>query len=89
MQRYAKNSTIGTAFTTVLKNKNILTPRILGFYNPSHYTVELSEGTGFDNEPIFGVSVVDLDTQEHNHGLSKMCTTKPEALTYIKSLNKL
>ena len=38
-------------------NKNIMTPNIIRFYEKSDKVVELTEGRGLENEPIFGVTV--------------------------------
>lgn len=44
------------------QGKNMMTPDIIDYVDaPNGLLVELSQGTGFNHEPIFGVSVADAD----------------------------
>lgn len=72
------------------KGVNFMTPNIIreGKVGSLHY--ELSEGRGFDNQPIFGVTVVE-ETEGGRHAalrpdLSTVFQSKAEAEHYIASL---
>lgn len=72
------------------KGKNFMTPYIIGNYFIPHskhkaeMLVEFSEGTGFDGEPMFGVTC--LNNRESYKELSKCFFDKYEAIEYINSL---
>lgn len=83
-----KSSNARADFVAVMKGKNFMTPHILGYYYCGDYAVELSEGTGMEHEPIFGVTVVNTVTAEAEHDLSKMFYSKQEATAYLKELSK-
>jgi hypothetical protein len=76
-------------------DKNFMTPHVLSYGKlpPVDKAIErayeLSEGTGFEHEPIFGVSIVNLfedGTTARDWDISKMCRSKQEAEQYIQSL---
>lgn len=78
-------------------SKNIMTPHILGRGKISPaIAYELSEGTGIEREPIFGLTLVKVtDTKEswtnfttERMDESKMFRSKDEAKSYIKQLRK-
>ncbi|WP_199615043.1 hypothetical protein [Paenibacillus alkalitolerans] len=71
--------------------RNFMTPKVLGYYEAGLYAAELSEGTGVDGEPIFGVSVMrrDLDRRDkETASLSRFCCTREEAEEYIEQLRQ-
>lgn len=69
----------------VFRGVNFMTPEILAFYKlrTGLGYAELSEGTGFRHEPIFGVSIRPHDRNGNDRG-SKMFHSKAEALRYIE-----
>jgi hypothetical protein len=71
-------------FLSVVKGKNFMTPHVLGYYGNAKTAVELSQGTGFSHEKIFGVTVV-LDGI-HDNDKSKCFYSETEAINYIKQL---
>ena len=73
-------------FKRVVKGANMMTPGVMGFYYQNNYAVELSTGVGFDGSKIYGVTVVNTTTKEHEYELSKMFREWGEAIEYIKSL---
>lgn len=76
-------------------SKNFMTPRILSRgmlargREGQAAAYELSEGTGIDHEPIFGVTVVRMwadGTTERWYDKSHMFHSRQEAETYIAKL---
>jgi hypothetical protein len=69
----------------LFKNRNIMTPNILGYYKlrGKDVYVELSEGRGIQDQPIWGVTV----RPDEAHKLSKLCYSRREAEAYIESLS--
>ena len=75
-------------------NKNFMTPYIKGYYQKKLKDkimyFELSEGTGINNEPIFGVTVL-IEKEgklEHATKLSKLFWDEQEAKNYINKLKE-
>jgi len=68
----------------IFQGNNFMTPNILAYYRTRRGYAELSEGTGFSREPIFGVTVHDY--KGNDTGQSKMVFSKDEAIKYIESL---
>ena len=67
--------------------KNIMTTYVLGYYRKGNIVIELSQGMGIENEPIFGVTA-----KEHRNkkwidvnDKSKMFYSKQDAMNYIKT----
>lgn len=62
---------------------NLMTPNAMRFYDlPDGTMVELSQGTGFENEPIYGVSVISPDGSP-NHNRSRLFHDLEKATKYI------
>lgn len=72
-------------FTAVVKGYNFITPAVVGYYYQNDYAVELSRGY-FDGDLLYGVTVVDTISGQHERELSKVCDSLAEARRYIKSL---
>ena len=72
------------------KGKNFMTPDVLGRYfvpyskHRAEMVVEFSEGTGFNNDPMYGVTCA--NNKEIYSELSKCFFDKYEAIEYINSL---
>lgn len=63
-------------FRSVVKGSNFMTPDVLRYGFTGKYVYELSEGRGMDNQPIFGLTVVDWavrpSERKHNRELSQL-----------------
>jgi hypothetical protein len=68
----------------VFKGRNFMTPDVLMYFKLRKGYAELSEGTGLNRQPIFGVTV-EPDTPDRAR--SKVCQSKSEALAYIRSMS--
>ena len=77
--------TANQIIVSALKGKNIITPNIMkyGFTNKNGYAFELSYGTGFNDEPVYGVTLVDKNTFKSLHELNQMFFCKDKAINYI------
>lgn len=69
---------------------NFMTPKVLYYYGggSSNFIVELSEGTGLDDKPFYGCTVIeykDLKWQKR-HDLSKGVDNKNRAIQYCKDI---
>ena len=63
---------------------NFMTPEAVSFQIAGPYAVELSTGTGFRHEPIFGVTVLELDGTRTTHGAC--FDSRSDAVAYIGEL---
>jgi hypothetical protein len=72
-------------FIRTIKGKNLITPDVLGYGVRGIFAYELSEGTGFGTNPLYGVTVLEL-TGERRNDLSQMFHSIEEADEYIKKL---
>lgn len=71
------------------QGKNFMTPRVIEHIDaPNGRLIELSEGTGFDNEPIFGVSVADAEGNRLLHPTSQMFFSLGEARKHIRKVSR-
>ncbi len=69
-----------------LKGMNFMTPNVIEFLDLKNgLMIEVSEGTGFDNKPIWGVTVINADGCQ-NFDDSGMFHTKPKAYAHVKKL---
>lgn len=71
--------------------KNIMTPYPLGYWEVDDLLIELSEGTGMEGEPIFGVSVVVPDPAYQSGyapdtEMSRLFWSKADALKRIMAI---
>lgn len=80
-------STHKAKFKKVLPNKNVFTPDVLRYGQQGDYVYELSTGV-IQADEYFGVTVVDLRTNDHRSDLSKLCDSYSEANNYINDLEK-
>jgi hypothetical protein len=62
--------------------RNFMTPQVLGYYKLRRGYAELSTGTGFRHEPIYGVTV-----RPDPGGQSRMFYDRAEAEAFIASLS--
>jgi hypothetical protein len=75
-------------FRLVVKGDNFVTPKIIRFGQQGDYVYELSTGRGLFNADVFGVTVVDLRTDEHRRDLSQAFFNREEAEDFINDLEK-
>jgi len=71
------------------EHPNFMTPHILKLSQRGNFIIELSEGSGFDHKPIYGVTVIehinnDFKTDTREYG--KMFFTMQEAEDYFITL---
>lgn len=78
---------IRAIFTRVYPKPNMMTPNILDYIDAGKYIVEVSGGRGFDNDPIFGVTVLGIKGNKH-HDLNKLFHNYAKAITYVSTLDK-
>lgn len=78
----------GKEFRQVVKGENFMTPKLSGYWQSGDYQCEVSRGTGIDGQKIYGVTVVNTDTMEHDHSLSKCFPNRQQALAYVKVLGR-
>ena len=64
-------------FQAVVKGQNFMTPDVLKFGQQGDYVYELSRGSAFNDE-MYGVTVVDLRTNQHRQDLSNMLCLRHE-----------
>lgn len=65
---------------------NFMTPDRLGYFEAGGFAVELSRGTGMDNQPIFGVTVRHFDGSRPARDASKLFQDEGHARNYINLL---
>lgn len=65
---------------------NFMTPNILKRGLRGGFAYELSTGTGFQNQPIWGVTLLDRRTGEHLHEQCKCFQSREAAERYIREL---
>lgn len=70
------------------KGQNFMTPNIRAYYKlrMGEGWAELSDGTGIRQEPIFGVTVRQIDGEDGNKR-SQLFHSKSAAIEYIESLS--
>ncbi len=78
-------STIGQHFRALLKNKNLITNKVLGYINTNHGIAEISTGSKFLDIEMFGVTIV--SDYKHDTKRSKCVNSMKEVEEYIKELN--
>ncbi len=80
------NAKAKALFDEHMKGKNILTPDVLGYGVSSGFAYEFSAGTDFERKPMYGVTVLELDTGKHRHDLSKCFASKEAAAEHVEQL---
>jgi hypothetical protein len=73
-------------FRKAIKGKNLMTPDVIRYINTDKYIVELSQGTGFGGEDIFGVTVLNKRTNGAELELDQMFYSREFAEAYIADL---
>jgi hypothetical protein len=70
-------------------DKNFMTPNIVSMRTKDNRVVELSSGTGLEDEAIYGVTIRDFDERKNewiDPKLSKMFFSEEKAKEYIKKV---
>lgn len=75
----------GTDFTKYVKDKNLLTPNFIEYGRAGRFVYEITSGRGFNEEHIYGVTVVETGVG-HLHDLSKCFYSLKAARDYASSL---
>jgi hypothetical protein len=65
---------------------NFMTPDVIKYGMAGNYVYEISTGKGFMNDSIYGVTVLERDTGNKRHDLSKCFGTEEKAYNYISEL---
>lgn len=74
-------------FKQAVKGKNVMTPDVIRYGQTGKHVFELSEGTGFDGQPIYGVTVVNIEGEpKHDTNKSEMFYSREFAEAYIGDL---
>lgn len=73
-------------YANIFKGKNFMTPDIITYGKKGKFYYELSEGRGFNHEPIFGVTIRDENGERFDPDRSKLCHSLTEAKNYIECL---
>lgn len=81
-----RNDQLSTEFRTVIKGSNFMTPHIVGFWSVGNYVCELSKGNDFSGGRIYGVTVVNRETQERELELDQSFNSLAQAKAYMRSL---
>lgn len=87
-----EQSQVEEIFEKTLKGKNIMTPHIVEYGNTGRFLFEISEGTGFSREHIFGVTVLELledETVKRRNDLNKLLDTLEDAREHAEGLEEL
>ena len=78
-----KKEKLKQEFREVVKGGNFVTPIIIDFIKIKNGVCELSTGIIFGKK-VYGVTVV--INKKHEYDLSKLFTTKEEAIEYVETL---
>lgn len=82
------NLTANEAFIQVYKgSKNFMTPNIIKRFSEGLYHIEISSGTGFNNDPIYGITVLSIKDLSKQFNLSQCLHSMQEVNKYINTLN--
>ena len=65
---------------------NLMTPEVVQLGKQGKFYYELSRGTGFSGNNIFGVTVLNVEGEERRPDLNKLFSNLSMAEQYIKSL---
>ena len=79
------DSRTGINFRDVIKGKNFMTPRILGYVNLKNGIAEISTGAKFLDLDMFGVTIIKHGVKS-NHD-SKCFNSMEDVIKYIGDLN--
>ena len=66
---------------------NFMTPNVLKRGVKGNFAYEISEGTGFNHEPIFGVTLISRLTETASYDLSKKVESLQEANEYLEEVS--
>jgi len=66
---------------------NFMTPNVLKRGVKGNFAYEISEGEGFNREPIFGVTFINRATETQEYDLSKMVYSLQEANEYLEEVS--
>lgn len=81
----SKQSDLEHKFRKVLPHKNFMTPTVMSFRQKGDYIIELSKGEGINGRDLFGVTVVNMHTKEHEHEMSTCFQSYEACNEYINN----
>lgn len=79
-------------FENTLKGNNFMTPNVIRFGQSGDFLYELAEGTGFNREPRFGITVLELledGTIKHRTDLGKVFNSLLAAESHAEDLETI
>ncbi|MCK5788982.1 MAG: hypothetical protein KAH32_08280 [Chlamydiia bacterium] len=76
------------AFTEIVTSENFMTPDIMDYFLKENYAIELASGYAMEDTMIFGVTVANTSTGEHEHDMSMSFTSESLAMEYINSFEE-
>jgi hypothetical protein len=79
------STSASSVFKKHVQGINVMTPFPVAYGFLGRWVYEISEGSGFKNEPMFGVTFVDRNTGELNRELGQLHDSKAAALAWVKA----
>lgn len=80
------NDEIKQIFKSKFKGVNIITPEVVGFGFRGDYAYEILRGSSLSGETIYRFSVINIETKEPEHELSKCYHSRDEVCLAWESL---
>lgn len=76
-------------FNEHVRGKNVMTPDVIahGFIG-TQWVFEITQGTGFVGEPMFGVTVIDQETGALNKEMGGLVISKEAAYELVEILRE-
>ena len=76
------------AFIEIVPSENFMTPDVIDYFLKENYAIELASGYGMEDNTIFGVTVANTSTGEHEHDMSMSFVSESLAMEYIDSFEE-
>jgi len=88
---YAHSDNARTDFWKAFKIKqnHMMTPEHIKTFYIKNYAVEISQGRGFTDNRIYGVTIIDTNTNKSMHDLNTCCHSISELEEVIEHLKSL
>lgn len=67
---------------------NVMTPYNRVWLTGKAWLIEVSEGTGFDHQPLWGVTVVSRATKRYDEERSRLFRSHDEAWQYARAMQE-
>ena len=76
-------------FKSHMAGPNFMTPEPVSYgYIGQQFVYEISTGTDFLNEPMWGVSVIDKETGELQREMSELVSSRDAAYEWVATFNE-